>query len=490
MRTRSSARFLPLALAAPAACAHAVNVSPNSMGQVLLYPYYTVQAGQQTLLSVVNNSDASKAAKLRFLEGYNGRTVLELTLFLAPRDIWTANVFALGDAGLSGSGAAILSTDSSCTLPAFADGPLPNGVAYRLFSSDGYSGAAADSGPTGDARTAEGHLEVIAMADLEPGSAVDADIRPLDGGAPPACARAEQDFESGAGTVAPTTGLFGSASVVDVAEGTFFAYNADALDGFTAVALASPPGSGAPTLAAANDAGGAMASARRFVAGNAISAVFPASRAIDAVSAVFAADAIYNEFVWRQDASALSDQALLRRSGIDQRSEGAVRSCFRRARTGNAPGLSCVQVVQTLFDRDTHSSGVGEDYCGFNECPPTPFTPSLCAETNVIQFGPKGALGTGIGTPPQSITPYGRLPLQQGMLKVDLNNGVDPHVLAASSNGDVFNGLPVIGFAATKYINAAVPLSGGGSALANYTAASPHRATANCIDALSHRPCS
>src|SRR3954470_21974481 len=96
-------------LAASAGCAHAVSLNANGMGQVLIYPYYTVNAGQQTLLTVVNTSGAGKALKVRFLEARNGRTVLDFHLFLSARDIWSAAAFKVSDAGLPGTGAAILS---------------------------------------------------------------------------------------------------------------------------------------------------------------------------------------------------------------------------------------------------------------------------------------------------------------------------------------------------------------------------------------------
>src|SRR5450432_4672902 len=84
--------------------ASAVNLNPDGLGQVLLYPYYTVNSGQNTLLSVVNTTAIGKAVKVRFLEGYNSREVLDFNLFLSPFDVWTAEVFSLSDAGLTGDG--------------------------------------------------------------------------------------------------------------------------------------------------------------------------------------------------------------------------------------------------------------------------------------------------------------------------------------------------------------------------------------------------
>ena len=113
------ARLAGLALAfAAAGSAGAVNLSPSGIGQVLIYPYYTVNAGQQTLLSIVNTSEAGKAVKVRFREAYNAREVLDFNVFLAPEDVWTATVFNLADAGLPGSGAGVFTRDASCMPPA------------------------------------------------------------------------------------------------------------------------------------------------------------------------------------------------------------------------------------------------------------------------------------------------------------------------------------------------------------------------------------
>lgn len=474
-----------LALGLGAGAAHAVNVSPNGIGQALIYPYYTVQAGQQTLLSVVNTSDAGKALKVRFLEGYNGREVLEFTLFLAAKDIWTASVFKLSDAGLPGSGAAIASADKSCTAPKLPEGPLPNGVNYQHFLPYDYLGANSDTGPTSDARNNEGHFEVIEMADIVAGSALDGDIQYNFGN--PNCAKAEADFETGDGTVTPTTGLFGAADVVDVAQGTFYAYNAVALDAFTAVKLNSPLASGSPNLSSANDAGGASVTARAFIAGNLVSSVYPTARAIDAVSALFAADAVYNEFALAADGSVATDWVLTfptKRFYVDaeqlQTPIAPFDHLFGAHETGNGSGLSCTIVGFTLMDRNGLSNGL--QGCGFPECPPGPPPSSVCLETTVLEFGP-GALGSQLG---QGVSQ----PFAAGLLQLDLDRSDTPHALGAASNGNVLHGLPVVGFAAIKYVNGAVPLTGGGSALANYTAAYPHRPTARCTTSSANVPCS
>ena len=61
-----------------AGTAQAVNLNPDGLGQVLIYPYYTSNAGNATILSVVNTTDNAKAVKVRFNEGFNSREVLDL----------------------------------------------------------------------------------------------------------------------------------------------------------------------------------------------------------------------------------------------------------------------------------------------------------------------------------------------------------------------------------------------------------------------------
>ena len=87
--------FLLTTLLGASSAAHAqpVSLSAEGIGQVLIYPYYTVRNGWTTLLSIVNNDSVNgKAVKVRFLEGKNGASVASFNLFMAPDDIWTGAV--------------------------------------------------------------------------------------------------------------------------------------------------------------------------------------------------------------------------------------------------------------------------------------------------------------------------------------------------------------------------------------------------------------
>jgi hypothetical protein len=102
--------------------ANAVYLNPDGLGSVLVYPYYTVNGGNVTLISVVNTTDLGKAVKVRFLEAYNSREVLDFNLYMSPFDVWVAAVAP------SGTGAQLLTNDNSCTVPAIPHEERPTGI--------------------------------------------------------------------------------------------------------------------------------------------------------------------------------------------------------------------------------------------------------------------------------------------------------------------------------------------------------------------------
>jgi len=65
--------FWPACFAAFSQATQAANLSSNGVGQALVFPYYTVNGGQQTLLSVVNTSLIGKVVKVRFREAKTRR---------------------------------------------------------------------------------------------------------------------------------------------------------------------------------------------------------------------------------------------------------------------------------------------------------------------------------------------------------------------------------------------------------------------------------
>jgi hypothetical protein len=460
--------------------ASAVNLNPDGLGQVLLYPYYTVNNSQETQLSVVNTTSIAKAVKVRFLEGYNSREVLDFNLFLSPFDVWTASVFPLSVVSPGATAAAIATGDNSCTAPEFAQGTI-NGLGYQQFLNYAYVGTNADSGPEGLDRTREGHFEMISMADL--GGAVAVDVTHVNG-VPKACSSAEADFIAGDLTFVPTSGLFGSAAVVNVAQGTYYSYTADAVDGFTSVILATATGDLRPSLLDVNDAGGTTATSYVFDDGALLTSPYSAGglTGVDAVSSLFMASNVYNEY--EADGGFSGTDWVVnfptKRFYVDPGYVGTTSSIqpFEEFFGQNEDGLSCAQIGITIYDREEKTSV--PTGCGFSPCPPGQPASSLCHETNVITFNSSGTNSILGSTLNSNIVPIAG----SGAGWVGLNfqtsaSTTIPHLLRAAINGNVFAGLPINGFQATNFVNGNV-----GGVLSNYSGAFRHRISRLCTNGV------
>lgn len=462
---------------------NAVELNPDGIGQVLIYPYYTVNKGQDTLFSVVNTADVGKAVKVRFIEGYNSREVLDFNLFLSPYDVWVASVseFTAGGAG------AVRAWDNSCTWPV---GGLKTGKGEKFRTSmfDGTVGPK-DGAPTGAARTREGYLEMILMGDVNPGTNLFKTILHGPSGSP----KCDQGVLAAAGgdVSAPLSGgLFGSGTVANVAEGTFFGYNADAIDGFSSNALYSAANALTPALSQANTSypttppGGATA----YIFSNGHLIHLDYTKGIDAVSAVFTADAIYNEYQVGDGVN--SDWVVnfpTKRFYVDKFSNGNVAAITPFVE--NFAGGSNIQIGLNMYDRE--EGELEEGACG-GFSPPNPGEVDcgiyLPWEVNVISFMAEedfvdggevsGVFGSNLVSNLEPFAPT-------GWLKIDLVNdasgaaldGGDGHELRADVNNHVVYGLPVTGFHALNFVNS--QLAGG--VLANYSGVYRHRASRLCI---------
>ncbi|MGA9827130.1 MAG: hypothetical protein WBQ57_02165, partial [Rhodanobacteraceae bacterium] len=434
-----------------ASLASAVDLNPDGLGQVLIYPYYTVNKNQATEISVVNSTGTAQAVKVRFLEGYDSREVLDFNLFLSKYDVWTASIFDLGpalgqDPADGPFGAAITTSDNSCTAPLIANSDLPTipgtDKHYQPFLDNAYAGGD-DGGPTDIGRTREGHIEMISLAALSGGTAA---AVTHSGGVPADCG-AVQNLDSlpEGDEATPSSGLFGAGAIFNVAEGVFYGYNADAIDGFTDVPLFTAQDSTEPQLTRANTAGTAGAIAYVFNKGDLITSTYTAANAIDAVSAVYASESLFNEYNVDPDVGSNTDWVVTfptKRFYVDP---GFVGSTAIPPFVHAFDGLSCTVVDINIYDREERTTTGPSP--GFS--PPSPGQPpsSLCLETNVISFlapadaGVSGVFGSNLVS---NINPLAT----SGWLRLGLNPPAEPHAMRASIEGNVFNGLPATGFAA------------------------------------------
>jgi len=471
-----------------AGLANAVDLNPDGLGQVLIYPYYTVNEGQSTAFSVVNTDAVNgKAVKVRFLEGYNSREVLDFNLFLSPNDVWTAVITQTGDAG----GGQLSTVDHSCTTPSVAaQSPVP----FSTHAFDGTPGSfPADGGPTDVTRTREGYFELISMGDIPPDSALFADTVHSTGGAPdsgtPDCGSSISGNNPANSLVPPTGGLFGAGQVVNVNEGTLFTYNADAIDGFTSTVLFSSSGLLTPSLTQANTnnsgfPGGAVA----YIFGSGGTLItLDYQNSIDAVSAVFTSDTLYNEFFTDANLGAATDWVITfptKRFYVDPFYVGAAAvQPFVETFGENIDGQSNVEVTPTLYDREEGFTTSGDIFS-----PPTSHPSALPYEVNVISFLDGGDSNAGIKSGVfgsalvSNIPPYGN----DGWMRLGFAAGdLGAHTLRPDAAGQVLTGLPATGFMGYNVINANVTAG----VLANYGGLFRHRASRACT-ALTGLACS
>ena len=500
-RTLAIAIVTALGVVAPSA--ESAMLNPRGTGQVLIYPYYTVNH-QQTLVSVINTTEHGKALKIRFREAYNGRGVASFNVYLGPYDSWVGSVFDTSSDGTGGS--AIATNDNSCTVPAF---PLAqgSGTLHALtFSNANYSQGdygtptGTDHGPLSLARTREGLFEIIEMGevvDQATGSPKTLEaITPVNG-KPPGCAQVQNAWASGGywttnattDLLPPAGGLYGAAGIVDVAQGTLYAYDATAINGFSDVVQHTASDNSKPNLATAvTDSAHDIATAYVPVGNTMINADYPAStRGIDAVSAVLMAERLYNEYNIESELGAATDWVVTFPTKQFYVDPGLLPTLPGAAPQPVRPfeaifdAYSCHTASPQLYDREGFDPNV---YIIVGP-PPAAGGNYLCYEADVMpiaEYGdnPSEALGSRVINPfdpfwspfPDSKTvfpPAGHMVLAFA----DAEEQMRPSV-----NGVAFNGLPAIGFAATNYINANVTPG----VLSNYSGVYLHRSTASCTN--------
>lgn len=485
-----------------ASVANAVNLNPDGLGQVLIYPYYTVNGGNQTLVSIVNTTEHGKAVKVRFVEGRNSREVLDFNLYLSPYDVWTGGVFSI-----TATGPANLTTnDNSCTVPAIKTNttlPINNGLRYVAFRNFQYNNLVAfggsnfnDAGPNGLDRTREGHLEVIEMGIVlnAANGYAEGSLAAIthDGlGIPDNCPQvvtawtnssSAADYWSesngAADVVAPTVengggGLFGAAAIVDFANGTQLTYAPDAIDGFTVTRLHRAPGTTQPSLADANFPTSSGADATVFDNGSLVQTSHSPANAIDAVSAVYMHDAIFNEYAVLKDSTGtpiLASEWVVtfptKNRYVDKPAPAIVPFQNVFAGSPDGAGKAPVDIRLAVYNReeDDGSSDCldgGEDGCvDFSPTlPGTITTPQLYWEAQVVTFDqPSGFDATFaitgetlvLGSKLAANVPVGDYGFTEGWMKMrfwdDSAAPMNLHLSRPDANGTRYTGMPVTGF--------------------------------------------
>ncbi|RFP67519.1 hypothetical protein DZK26_12320 [Wenzhouxiangella sp. 15190] len=502
-------------VAGMASVANAVNVNPDGLGQVLLYPYYSARGGNDTLISIVNTTDDAKAVKVRFIEALNSREVLDFNLYLSPFDVWTAGITADGD------GAKMVTRDTSCTVPYFQGG-TPGDVGEQEFLNFQYAAQTSaddrfDGGPSGLERTQSGYVEMIEMGTINATSDTFADVKHVDGvpGGDPATACdlvQEQwvpdegvwdatdeftDMRSDGVRIPASGGLFGAGSIINVADGTMFSYNATAIDGFwTDAADHTDPGNLDPNLG-----GGTSSEAFVFSGGNLETLDYTGIDTISAVNAVLSLETLMNEYAIEPD--------------VGGRTEWVLTFPTKRFHTDAAPGgfLGATDEADPPFTETwTRVNGVADPACETQDFdvwnreegepidepddiivspkPPATERPTfdLCREANVIRFANDGSLPASteiLKEPSREDTfpdlGYVNFDLPEAFLNGWVRFDFGDFQAEADNNGMIVEGLPVIGFQASTSTFGALPTGDGDTVLSNYGGSFNHHGSRSIV---------
>ena len=448
--------------------AHAVNLSQDGTGEVLIFPYYTTQGTEETLMSIVNTTAVSKAVKVRFREAMNSHEVLDFNLYLSPYDVWTAKIFD----DPAGAGSAITTNDQSCTIPGFVGATIP-------FRSSAYQ---ADGGPTAIERTTEGYIEIIEMGvpdltnilGLGLGGWDEDGVGGVDAihiaGVPRNCASMQASMSAGqwsantaVGMLPPTGGLMGSAGIINVALGNEVSVPVTVLDSFSNVQIHNGLATLAPTLSSVspaesvvymNDAG--IDGMVGLVASQDAEAYWDAWLApIDAVSAVMMAQTVQNEFSVNPVVSAETDWVITfptKNQYVNQNLAGGIPPFtsdfpFNEATglpmiAGSASdGMACEPVNVVVYDREERSQAASLDFS-----PIIIAGNNLCWEANVINFGDSDVLSASYVDVPIGTNTY-----TSGWATFAFNAA--GHNLIGDFSGNTYFGLPAIGFRTTRLAN-------------------------------------
>jgi hypothetical protein len=387
-----------------AGTAEAVYLNPNSTGQVLVYPYYTVQSASgnafNTYLSVVNTTTRAKAVKVRVLEGKTSAEVLDFNLFLSPNDMWTAAIIP-SDA-TAGSVARMLTADVSCTNPV---GNLPIANGGEPFRNFQYSTGADALPGTGLDRTREGYVEIIEMGTLT--GAWAAAVTHNSAGIPANCAVVRGQTLTPSSIEAPTGGLVGLGVLINVNAGQDAGYKADALEAFSSVSQYTDAGFITPSLASATPATSVVVTAGTQGVGSSPLAItayrstFVTTSTVAAgaraVASVYMHTGVINEYVLDTASASLTDWVItqpLKRVFVNN---VTAAQPYTNVLTANG---ACETIGFTYFNREEASAvAAGAD---FSPLPPAGSPNSLCWESNVLSIRNGAAHMPAVTTPPTS----------------------------------------------------------------------------------------
>lgn len=437
-----------------AGTANAVFVNPDGLGSVLIYPYFTTRAdggGTSTAyydnyVSIVNTTASTKAVKVRILEGKRSAEVLDFNLILSPRDVWTGAIVRTAD------GAGMISVDRSCVVPnalfATAAADL-TASSLNHFKNFVYASTPADGGGTTLDRTREGYLEIFEMGDVTNVTATAA-AKHNSAGIPANCAYFEaNDSTLATALAAPSGGLMGGLSLINVAAGTDYSYDAVAIANWH---------TGTPNYSRAGDVlprltGGNVLNSTVFTgAGNTVSSTWANSR--DAVSAAMMRQYVFNEWMLESNTASGTDWVVTfptKFAYTGPVGSGAATAPFN-ANFNN--GSSCDVFTMNFWNREELTTTTPVVVLPSPEPSVVVSTNTFCYEANVLTFANSNMLGStnayNIDTTSVGRTGWASIGFLQAVQSL---TPVSSTVNGAAAAAQAHLGLPVVGFAIQDFSN-------------------------------------
>jgi hypothetical protein len=458
-----------------AGSAHAIYQDPTNLGQVLVYPYYTVQSQgtnpYNTFISVTNTTTMVKVVKVRFREGKNSREVLDFNLYLSPNDMWTGAVIPSSTDVTSP--ARLITADVSCTNPTIPAG----GIDFRNYE---YTGAAADGLAAGLDRTREGYAEMFEMGQLAPGAAPGSAAVHGASGSPTCTGLTGSAVPAvGAAILPPTGGLFGTGTLIQVTSGRDTMYNANAFGQWRTAALYTDIGTDTPNFNDTSPATSIVVSQNTTGTltayfsswSSTATAALTVSAGARAASATMMHSDVLNEYILDAATRSNTDWVLTFPTKRAFVNTGTAIAPFSNLLTTSG---ACETIDFTYFNREerTATSSSGD----FSPLPPSAAPNSLCWESTVLSIrngstnAPSSPAAPSLVLGSQNVTSVAlasSTTFQNGWASLhfsgpnastvglvsDGGNSITISTGAVVAGPQTFRGLPVVGFMVRTFDN-------------------------------------
>ena len=516
---------LTLAVAgAVAASAQAqMYLNPDNTGEVLIYPFYSADNGNETYIHVVNTTGLHKAAKVRVIEAENSQEVRDFNLYLSPYDHF-AFAIQLDESG----GGKLVTGDTSCTVPAIPEGGIE-------FTNLLYAGDVNESLE----RSLNGYVEIIEMGQFKGAAKTTATAQALNPGwywehdatgVPNSCASVvalwattgqwykELEANGKRGVTGQLSnwnggGLYGMGVIVNVDAGAAVGYDAVAIEEFVndsaddgGAALHYYPGDTLPGLDGRS--GVTATSATIFDNGDATDYTFTAPAAVglrknvtatlQTVTGLLMVDTISNDYVLDPFFAGATDWVVTfptKRLYVADDGTTAITAATPPFNKEWNKDYSCDNYGIQIYDREEQYPTYAPGEPVFSPyVPGKAVDPEMCYEANVLTFGNPDAdlrsplLGATPSASGERIQIEIGTPYANGWASIDFLQYVSPtdrpygtqlanqHKIPATEVGAsavTLNGMPAVGFSVIRFGNDSVQ----GGVLANYAAAHEHKTT-------------